>query len=58
MNKFDGIARGVTYYFNVNWSPAGSRYFGVSRYGSYMYMQEKTSHCQIMIFHNIIMKTL
>ena len=21
--KFNGIARGVTYYFNVNWSPAG-----------------------------------
>ena len=33
--KFDGITWGVTYYFNVNWSPGGLRYLGVSRYGSY-----------------------
>ena len=32
--KFDGIARGASYYFNVNWSPGGSHYLGVSRYGS------------------------
>ena len=35
MIMFDGIAWGATYYFNVNWSPGGSRYLGVSRYGSY-----------------------
>ena len=31
--KFSGIALGTSYYFNVNWSPRGSCYLGVSRYG-------------------------
>ena len=33
---FDGIAWGITYYFNVNWSPGGSCYLRVSRYGSHV----------------------
>ena len=37
--KFDGIARGVTYYFNVNWTPWGSCYLMVLRYGSHMKVQ-------------------
>ena len=35
MIKFDGIARGVTYYFNVNWSPGSLCYLGVSCYESF-----------------------
>ena len=35
MIKFNGIAQGISYCFNVNWSPGGSRYLGVSSYGTH-----------------------
>ena len=34
--KFDRIAWGASYYFNINWSPGVSRYLGVSHYGTYI----------------------
>ena len=40
MIKFNGIAHGALYYFNVNWSPGWSHYLRVSHYVTWVTGQQ------------------